>query len=233
MSQEGTKLKKDQRKDSILETAMNVLCENGLDGTTMRQIAKDEGISEPMLYRFFKNKYEILFEILESRAIQTIKSMEELQQAITGMIPDPAVTLPLIWQLLQNRILEHKDVITLFQKEGPLMREHLTKIRALVAMRGMKERVPQFLKEFQSLNLLGTFTDYFIRCKEEGNLRNDLDPEHCAQFLFNIIRTLPMQHFEGGFGFVGILPTYSLEKSTEMLETQMKILLHGLVPSKK
>ncbi|MHA1922687.1 MAG: TetR/AcrR family transcriptional regulator, partial [Candidatus Heimdallarchaeota archaeon] len=153
MSQEGTKLKKDQRKDSILETAMKVLCEQGIDGTTMRQIAKDEGISEPMLYRFFKNKYEILFEILESRVILTIKSMEELQQAVTGMIPDPAVTLPLIWQLLENRIFEHKDVITLFQKEGLHMREHMTKIRALVAMRGMKDRIPKFMKELQSLNL--------------------------------------------------------------------------------
>ncbi|MHA1441855.1 MAG: TetR/AcrR family transcriptional regulator [Candidatus Heimdallarchaeota archaeon] len=231
MSQEGTKLKKDQRKDSILETAIMVFCEYGLDGATMRQIAKDEGISEPMLYRFFKNKYEILFEVLESRVILTIKSMEELQQAVTGMIPDPAVTLPLIWQLLENRILEHKDVVTLFQKEGPHMREHMTKIRALVAMRGMKDRIPKFMKEFQSLNLLGTFTDYFTRCNDAGNLRNDLEPQHCAHLILNIIRTIPMQHFEGGFG--GIFPTIDLKKSSDILETQMKILLYGLVPVKK
>ena len=231
MSQDGTKLKKDQRKESILETAMKVLCEQGIDGTTMRQIAKDEGISEPMLYRFFKNKYEILFEILDSRVIQTIKSMEELQQAVTGMIPDPVVTLPLIWQLLENRILEHKDVVTLFQKEGPQMREHMTKIRALVAMRGMKDRIPKFMKEFQSLNLLGTFTDYFTRCKKAGTIRNDLDPQHCAYLILNIIRTIPMQHFEGGFG--SFFPTIDLKKSSDILETQMKILLYGLVPTKK
>ena len=228
MSQKGTKLKKDQRKDSILETAMMVFCECGLDGATMRQIAKDEGISEPMLYRFFKNKYEILFEVLESRVILTIRSMEELQQAVTGMIPDPAVTLPLIWQLLENRILEHKDVVTLFQKEGPQMQEHMTKIRALVAMRGMKDRIPKFMKEFQSLNLLGTFTDYFARCKDAGNLRNDLEPQHCAHLILNIIRTIPMQHFEGG-----IFPTIDLKKSSAILETQMKILLYGLVPAKQ
>lgn len=234
MSQEGTKLKKDQRKESILETAMKTLCENGLDGTTMRQIAKDEGISEPMLYRFFKNKYEILFEILESKVIQTINSMGELQQAVTGMIPDPVVTLPLIWKMLENRILEHKDVLTLFQKEGTHMREHMSKIRALVAMRGMKDRVPKFMKEFQSLNLLGTFSEYFQRCKEAGNLRDDLEPEHCAMLLLNVIRTIPMQHLERGLsGFGGFFANYDMKKSTAMMETQMKILLYGLVPSKK
>ena len=114
MSQEGTKLKKDQRKESILDTALKVLSEYGLDATTMRLIAKEEGISEPMLYRFFKNKYEILFEILGSKATRTAEAMEELKQSIAGMIPDPRISLPIIMKLLQRRVYEHKEIIQLF-----------------------------------------------------------------------------------------------------------------------
>ncbi|MHA1923808.1 MAG: hypothetical protein ACTSVP_12110, partial [Candidatus Heimdallarchaeota archaeon] len=89
----------------------------------------------------------------------------------------------------------------------------------------------KFMKELQSLNLLCTFTDYFKRCKDAGNLRIDLEPHHCAHLILNVIRTIPMQHFEGGFG--GIFPTIDLKKSAAILETQMKILLYGLVPAKK
>ena len=230
MSQEGSKLKKDQRKESILNTTLNVFNEHGLEATTMRLIAKEEGISEPMLYRFFKNKYEILIEILQSKASVTIDAMDELKQSITGMIPDPKVSLPIIMKLLQKRLFEHKDIVQLFRKEGSNMPEHFKKIRAMVALKGMKGQIPEFVKKFQALDLLTSFTDYFTRCKAAGNLREDLEPKYCAQYLFNLIRYLPMQHFQPG---MSILPPINIQDVNGSIESMLNILLYGLVPAKK
>jgi AcrR family transcriptional regulator len=229
MSSDGSKLKKDQRKESILNTALKVFSENGLDATTMRLIAKEEGISEPMLYRFFKNKYELLLEILQSKASVTIDAIEELKQSIIGMIPDPRVSLPIILKLLQKRLLEHKDVVQLFRKEGANMPEHFKKMRAMVALKGMKGMIPEFVKKFQALDLLDSFTNYFNRCKDAGNLRKELDPKYCANYLFNILRAIPMQHFRPDMRF---LPSIEIQETTETIDAMLDILLYGLIPSK-
>jgi len=56
-------------------------------------------------------------------------------------------------------------------------------------------------------------------------------PQHCTHLILNVIHTIPIQLLEGGFG--GIFPTIDMKKSAVILETQMKILLYDLVPSKK
>ncbi|MCB2297396.1 TetR/AcrR family transcriptional regulator [Clostridium tagluense] len=58
-----------KRKDSIIITAIEVLYEAGINGMTIKEIAKRQNISEPAIYRHFNGKREIIKEILRKYSI--------------------------------------------------------------------------------------------------------------------------------------------------------------------
>ena len=72
-----SRLKPDQRKKSILQTALKLIAENGYETVSMRKIAKEEGISEVILYRYFRNKAKILEEIFKFYVPIVTKSFQK------------------------------------------------------------------------------------------------------------------------------------------------------------
>ena len=53
-------------KDRILEEALTLFAENGYDGTSVEQIAKEVGIKAPSLYKHFKGKEDIMNALIDS-----------------------------------------------------------------------------------------------------------------------------------------------------------------------
>ncbi len=49
---------------NILDAADKLFCNNGVDKTTMEQIAKEAGYSKPTLYGYFKDKDEVYFALV-------------------------------------------------------------------------------------------------------------------------------------------------------------------------
>ena len=58
-----------KRKESIIITAIEVLYEAGINGMTIKEIAKRQGISEPAIYRYFDGKGEVIKEIFRRYSI--------------------------------------------------------------------------------------------------------------------------------------------------------------------
>jgi len=220
MSEESTKLKKDQRKESILDTALKVMSEKGIEATTMREIAKAEGISETLLYRFFKNKQEVFLAIIQTRAEKTYQNLEELAETIRGMIPDPRVTLPLIWKLVKKRLLENRDLISLMGKERAKLREQFKDLKPF----GRK-----IIENFQKLQFESTLTDYFKRCQDEGNLRKDVDPKHVTRMFLGLMGPPAIPRFP-----FSRKPMHGIDEAIleEFIQAQIEILLNGIVPNK-
>ncbi|PKM55085.1 MAG: hypothetical protein CVV00_05520 [Firmicutes bacterium HGW-Firmicutes-5] len=57
-----------KRKDKILISAIDLLYSEGVSGVTTKNLAKLEKVTEPALYRQYKNKQEILNHIVEAYA---------------------------------------------------------------------------------------------------------------------------------------------------------------------
>ncbi len=55
-----------QKRELILETALELFAENSYHATSISQIAKKAGISKGLSYNYFKSKKEILDEIIQS-----------------------------------------------------------------------------------------------------------------------------------------------------------------------
>ena len=53
------------RQKEIVEAALELITEKGIQGLTIKNLSKKIGISEPAIYRHFDNKIQILISILE------------------------------------------------------------------------------------------------------------------------------------------------------------------------
>ena len=54
-----------EKKEKIIESGFNLICENGYYNTNTAEIAKSAGVSTGIVYQYFKDKYDILIEGLE------------------------------------------------------------------------------------------------------------------------------------------------------------------------
>lgn len=66
---------------NILDAADKLFCKNGVDKTTMDQIATEAGYSKPTLYSYFKDKDEVYFalvlEFIQKIVVRVDKAIDE------------------------------------------------------------------------------------------------------------------------------------------------------------
>ncbi|MCF8362814.1 MAG: TetR/AcrR family transcriptional regulator [Prolixibacteraceae bacterium] len=76
------------RQIEIVEAALNLINENGIQGLTIKNLSKKIGISEPAIYRHYENKIEILVAVLDSfsRFMGEIKTNVEKQSGSLSQI---------------------------------------------------------------------------------------------------------------------------------------------------
>jgi TetR/AcrR family transcriptional regulator, fatty acid metabolism regulator protein len=66
-----------ERQEEIMDQAMRLIAESGIQGLTVRNLAKRIGVTEPALYRHFESKTDILLGILDrfDRSSQGMRAM--------------------------------------------------------------------------------------------------------------------------------------------------------------
>ena len=165
-------------RDRLLSCATELFYEQGFPNTSIRQIGKGVGITSSIIYHYFENKEEILFEILRS-AIE--KFYETLEQVIDSD-SDPLDSF-------SHMIRVHIDLFTLiYKKEAKIWAfdyyylddNHQRQIRDL----GRK--------------LYGLYKTQILRLRERGVL-NDVDPvmiNFCVNGMMHWI--LQWMKLEGG-----------------------------------
>lgn len=65
------------RQQEIIEAALHLISTKGIQGLTIKNLAKSISVTEPAIYRHFENKFEILVSILElfqSKSISFFKA---------------------------------------------------------------------------------------------------------------------------------------------------------------
>lgn len=70
--------KMQDRSDSILDAARDAFAETGFENTSVAQIARRAGISDGLLYRYFRNKRDLLNEVLRRFYERTMVDLEEI-----------------------------------------------------------------------------------------------------------------------------------------------------------
>jgi AcrR family transcriptional regulator len=68
------------KKDSILKTAANLFATQGFDGTTTIQIAREAGVTEPLIYYHFKGKDDLFTYIIAATFSEYFSRIADLEK---------------------------------------------------------------------------------------------------------------------------------------------------------
>lgn len=80
----ASRLSPEERTSGILEAARAVFAERGFSDTVMSEIAERAGVVEGSIYRYFRNKRELLFRMAEEWFEEMITGDETTLRAISG-----------------------------------------------------------------------------------------------------------------------------------------------------
>jgi AcrR family transcriptional regulator len=70
----STRLPAEERRQAVLETACHIFCRSSYRGATTAEIAREVGVSEPVLYRHFASKRDLYLACIEE-AWQHVRAM--------------------------------------------------------------------------------------------------------------------------------------------------------------
>jgi len=69
------------KKEEIVKTAIKLFADQGFDATTTLQISRETGITEPLVFYYFKNKEDLFSHILESTFHEYLLRLKKLESS--------------------------------------------------------------------------------------------------------------------------------------------------------
>jgi AcrR family transcriptional regulator len=138
---DARKLRSEQRRQRILEAARDCFGEAGFAGATVTAVARRAGVSNGLLYQFFRNKEHMLAVVLEDVVRDWVRAMlprddqsaaEALEHMLRGSI-DFCRSNPLLPALVNNedtlqlhrfaavtsnRVQPHRDLVASILRRG-------------------------------------------------------------------------------------------------------------------
>ncbi|MCL5957736.1 MAG: TetR/AcrR family transcriptional regulator [Chloroflexi bacterium] len=164
-------------KEILLRAAIDLFYRKGYAETSIRDIGAKADMSNSLVYHYFKNKEEVLFEIVSTASQDLLQSLQEIE----GRVDDP-------WECLRQMLVVHLGVFGLQRKkEIKILVEELNFLRGK-----RREAVRQQQREIydlymNKLNLLAV----------TGRM-NDVDLTVLNFSIFGIINWFYRWYREGG-----------------------------------
>ena len=84
---------KEKTKAKILKEAVNLIIEKGFKNASMREMAKNAGVSTPTIYNYFPTKEKILFAYVEQKHKETAQILQEIEDFHTYTLREQLQTL--------------------------------------------------------------------------------------------------------------------------------------------
>lgn len=190
-----TRMKAPQRRQQLLETAVDLFAERGYRGTTTAELARAAGVTEPILYRHFENKLDMFVTLVEEVGAAVIASWEEALKDIE----DPRDRLDI---LLASNPATHKRGRGAYRVIFQAMTE--------------ADVDPDIARPLRKhLNQLNKFvTDELKSLQKHGAVRKDVSADLLARFLMDVAVGHGMTSPVGGRGRGG---SVSQEQVRELL----------------
>jgi TetR/AcrR family fatty acid metabolism transcriptional regulator len=164
------------RYDTILDAAKSAFSEKGFEATSVADIARSARISDGLVYRYFRNKRELLYEVLRKFYERILLDLE------TQVFKHDAFSAR-----LEALIRRHLEV---FVSDTDLCRLFISEVRTASDYEG---------SSIQELNRL--YTSVLIRIVKDavrtGEVRPDVNPKLLRDVIFGAIEHLAWRHVNG------------------------------------
>jgi AcrR family transcriptional regulator len=170
-----------KRQKEIIDISIGLIAESGIQNLTIKNISQAIGISEPAIYRHFKNKFEILDTLLETFQEVSIGVLDyeehQDQDSLTKICH-------FICDRYRRCAENPKLAKVMFSEENFQDDERLSK-KVLMIMHSHKDKMHKAITAGQ----------------ENGEIRNDIDALSLFRIIFGPMRLLIKQWCLSGFAF--------------------------------
>ncbi len=162
---ERGKRDKEQRRQSLIDSATAVFAERGYDCATTREVAERANCAEGLIHRYFNGKRGLLLAILESRATQVVEDF-------VGALPDRDT----LEEEIEKVILWHLDT----------MWERRDFMRVAVSQAAIDSEIGRTINEGIHNERVRLTKEKLDRHKRSGRIRSGVDLEAIAQTITGI-----------------------------------------------
>jgi AcrR family transcriptional regulator len=165
-----------ETRQRILDAALKVFSRDGVSGATTREIARVAKVNEVTLFRYFKNKNELLRQAVLSSATRYEQVFAEASLESPG---DLGRTVRSYAQAYANKLHENEDLVRTFMGE---LTRHLKLCRSLFveSAKASRQKFIAYLRDAQKAGLVRkdleveTATDALTGMLMSGALRRPL-----------------------------------------------------------
>ncbi len=187
-----------ERQKEILDTALDLISQKGIQGLTMKNLSKKIGISEPAIYRHYENKIEILLKILDLFKESSGSIFEEALQSDPGAIHK----IERLFSQHFSKFAENPTLVSVIFSEEIFRSEPalIEKIAEVI------NRNSQILRKI------------IVSGQERGEIRKDIEAGHIAIIIMGSLRLFVKQWQFSGYNF-------NLENEGQKLIDSVKLLI--------
>ena len=181
------------RKKQIIETAIGLIADHGIQSLTTKRLATEIGFTEPSLYRHFKNKNAIILAILDTFS-STVS-----QDAFAGDTPLARI---------ENFILGRYD----FFSENPKFAKVMFSEAAFQNEPELSRKVMQVMHKHKD-----AMVDNIVEGQRDGSFRDDIEPKELFRIIVGPFRLTVTQWCLSGYLFNLKDDGYKLWDSTKLI----------------
>ena len=164
----------EERKIEIVQVALDLLMEEGMQSLTIKNISKKNNISEAAIYRHFADKHAILMALADNFE-------ENLMKAIDGSVTNYKNPIQKLKQIMKAHILfteKHKGVLFSITAESIHCNDDELRCRILEVIEKYKTRIKKILSE----------------AKQEGLIHKDINLDGASLTFFGLIQLAIIQY---------------------------------------
>src|SRR5437867_2741334 len=162
---ERGKRDKEQRRQSLIDSATAVFAVRGYDCATTREVAERANCAEGLIHRYFNGKRGLLLAILESRAAQVVEDF-------VGALPD------------HDSLEEESEQISICHLDT--MWERRDFMRVDVSQAAIDSEIGRTISEGIHNERTRLTKEKLARHEREGRIRSGVDLEAMAQTITGI-----------------------------------------------
>lgn len=183
-------------RDTLFKTAINLFYSKGYWDTSIRDIGGKAGVSMSNIYHYFKNKEDLLFEILRTSSQELEQTLLEIERKNSNPV-----------ECLQEMLTEHLNLISVERKEESKImvgdRYWVRGKRKEILRKMQREIYEKYKKKIEEINKMGLLKDIDLTVatfniflivngfhewyKEGGRLSKEEVIKNITQFISNAI----------------------------------------------
>ncbi len=220
MSTEKRRLReKEQRRQTILNTAERIFAEKGFNETPMDEIAEAAELSKGTLYLYFKSKEELAFAIFHKNLLVLKDMIRQAAQSAQRGIDKIQAILSAYYRFYKD----HLYLKSAQPSENP-HRQYLNRLLGYY-FKGEHPKHPYAERCFKEIQeIMGCIVGALQEGIQDGSIRSEIDPGKTAMTYGNLV-LLFMLHLSQGGTLVLKGHGYTAE---ELFDYMFDLFLHAL-----